>query len=118
MQDGEPMNVGLAFQEHSAALAYLSRTTTVMSAQCIITMENVRCSERYVKTTNRSHNICNRPLTPVTCTHIYSGCYLAPVAYKRGRSTLGLAFAPLQMWTSGNDLLKRPLHEFFVTDVK
>jgi hypothetical protein len=25
---------------------------------------------------------------------------------------------PLQIWTSGNGLLKRPLHEFFVTDVK
>jgi hypothetical protein len=27
MQDGEPMSVGLAFQERSTALAYLSRTT-------------------------------------------------------------------------------------------
>jgi hypothetical protein len=24
----------------------------------------------------------------------------------------------LPMWTSGNGLLKRPLHKFFVTDVK
>jgi hypothetical protein len=43
----------------------------------------------YVKTSNRSHNICNRPLTPVTYTHICC-CYLAPVTDKRGRSTPGV----------------------------
>jgi hypothetical protein len=45
----------------------------------------------YVKTSNRSHNICNGPLTPVTSTHICNGCSLAPVTYKRARTTLGLA---------------------------
>jgi hypothetical protein len=54
---------------------------------------NCALGSHYVKTSNRSHNICNRPLTPVTCTHICNCCYLAPVTDKRGRSTLGLAFA-------------------------
>jgi hypothetical protein len=45
----------------------------------------------YVKTTNRSRNICNGPLMPVTSTHICNGCYLAPVTYKRARTTPGLA---------------------------
>jgi hypothetical protein len=49
--------------------------------------------EHYVKTTNRSHNICNGPLTPVTCTHMCNSCYLALVTDKRGRSTPGLASA-------------------------
>jgi hypothetical protein len=44
-----------------------------------------------VKTSNRSRNICNRPLTPVTCTHICNGCCLVPVTYKRVRTTPGLA---------------------------
>jgi hypothetical protein len=43
----------------------------------------------YVKTSNRSCNICNRPLTPVTSTHIYNGCCLASVTYKRARMTQG-----------------------------
>jgi hypothetical protein len=45
----------------------------------------------YVKTSNRSRNICNGPLTPVTSTHICNGCCLAPVTYRRARTTLGLA---------------------------
>jgi hypothetical protein len=49
--------------------------------------------KHYVKTSNRSRNICNRPLTPVTCTHICNGCYLVPVKDKRDRSTPGLASA-------------------------
>jgi hypothetical protein len=49
--------------------------------------------DHYVKTSNRSHNICNEPLTPVTCTHICNGCYLVPVTDKRGRPTPGLASA-------------------------
>jgi hypothetical protein len=48
-------------------------------------------SDHYVKTSNRSHNICNGPLTPVTSTHICNGCCLAPVTYKRARTTTGLA---------------------------
>jgi hypothetical protein len=44
-----------------------------------------------VKTSNRSRNICNGPLTPVTSTHICKGCCLAPVTYKRARTTPGLA---------------------------
>jgi hypothetical protein len=44
----------------------------------------------YVKTSNRSRNICNGPLTPVTSTHIYNGCYLVPVTYKRARTTPGV----------------------------
>jgi hypothetical protein len=47
--------------------------------------------ERYVKTSNKSRNICNGPLTPVTSTHICNGCCLAPVTYKRARTTRGLA---------------------------
>jgi hypothetical protein len=46
-----------------------------------------------VKTSNRSCNICNKRLTPVTCTNICNGCYMAPVTDKRGRPTLGLASA-------------------------
>jgi hypothetical protein len=45
----------------------------------------------YVKTSNRSHSICNGPLTPVTSTHICNSCCLAPVTYKRARTTPGLA---------------------------
>jgi hypothetical protein len=45
----------------------------------------------YVKTSNRSRSICNRPLTPITSTHICNGCCLAPVTYKRTRTTPGLA---------------------------
>jgi Tfp pilus assembly protein FimV len=45
----------------------------------------------YVKTSNRSHNICNGSLTPVTSTHICNSCCLAPVTYKRARTTPGLA---------------------------
>jgi hypothetical protein len=76
-------------------------------------------SLHYVKTSNRSRNICNGPLSPVTSTHICNGCCLAPVTYKCARTTPGLASqCSLPMWTSGNGLLKRPLHKFFVTDVK
>jgi hypothetical protein len=50
-------------------------------------------AEHYVKTSNRSHIICNGPLTPVTCTHICNGCYLATVTDKRSRLTPGLASA-------------------------
>jgi hypothetical protein len=46
-------------------------------------------SSHYVKTSNRSRNICNGPLTPVTSTHICNSCCLAPVTYKRARTTLG-----------------------------
>jgi hypothetical protein len=45
----------------------------------------------YVKTSNRSRNICNGTLTPVTSTHIYNGCCLAPVTYKCARKTPRLA---------------------------
>jgi hypothetical protein len=44
-----------------------------------------------MKTSNRSRNICNGALTPFTCTHICNGCCLAPVTYKSGRPTPGLA---------------------------
>jgi hypothetical protein len=72
----------------------------------------------YVKTSNRSRSICNGPLTPVTSTHICNGCCLAPVTYKRTRTTPGLASTtPVTNVTSGNRLLKRPSHKFFVTDV-
>jgi hypothetical protein len=45
----------------------------------------------YVKTSNRSHSICNGPLTLVTSTHICNGCCLVPVTYKCARATMGLA---------------------------
>jgi hypothetical protein len=44
----------------------------------------------YVKTSNRSCNICNGPLTPVTSTHICNSCCLTLVTYKRARTTPGL----------------------------
>jgi hypothetical protein len=47
----------------------------------------------YVKTSNRSRNICNGPLTPITCTHICNGYYLVLVTDMRGRPTPGLASA-------------------------
>jgi hypothetical protein len=47
----------------------------------------------YVKISNRSHNICNGPLTSVTYIRICNGCYLVPVTDKRGRPTPGLASA-------------------------
>jgi hypothetical protein len=43
----------------------------------------------YVKTSNRSRNICNGPLTPVTSTQICNRCSLAPVTYKHARTTWG-----------------------------
>jgi hypothetical protein len=77
-----------------------------------------RCVGHYVKTLNRSRSICNGPLTPVTCTHICNCCYLMSITVKRGRPTPGWhPQRPLPMWTC-NGLLKRPLHEFVVTDVK
>jgi hypothetical protein len=48
-------------------------------------------NRHYVKTSNRSHNICNGPLTPVTSTNICNGCCLALVTYNRARTTPGLA---------------------------
>jgi hypothetical protein len=51
--------------------------------------------DHYVKTSNRSRNICNGPLTPVTCTHICNGCCLAPVTYMRDRPIPGLASTTL-----------------------
>jgi hypothetical protein len=45
----------------------------------------------YVKTSNRSRSNGNGPLTPVTCTHICNGCYLALVTDKCGWPTPGLA---------------------------
>jgi hypothetical protein len=48
-------------------------------------------SPHYVKTSNRSCSIYNLPLTPVTCTHIGNGCYLAPVTYTGARTTPRLA---------------------------
>jgi hypothetical protein len=51
----------------------------------------IQAKYHYVKTSNRSRSICNRPLTPVTSTHICIGCCLAPVTYKRARTTSGLA---------------------------
>jgi hypothetical protein len=77
------------------------------------------CGSHYVKTSNRLRNICNGPLTHDTCTHICNDCYLTFVTDKRGRPTQG--WPPqclLPMWTLGNDLLKRLLNEFFVTDIK
>jgi hypothetical protein len=52
-------------------------------------------SSHYVKTSNRSRNICNGPLTPVISTHICNGCCLVPVTYKRTRTALGLASTTL-----------------------
>jgi hypothetical protein len=45
----------------------------------------------YVKTSNRSHSICNGPLMPVTSTHICNGCCLALVTYKGASTTQRLA---------------------------
>jgi hypothetical protein len=45
----------------------------------------------YMKTSNRSRNICNGTLTPVTSTHICNGCCLALITYKHARTTPGLA---------------------------
>jgi hypothetical protein len=39
----------------------------------------------HVKTSNRSRNICNGPLWPVTSQNICNGCCLAPVTHKCGR---------------------------------
>jgi hypothetical protein len=49
--------------------------------------------QHYVKTSNRLHNICNGPLTPVTCTHICNGCCLASINDKRDMPTPRLASA-------------------------
>jgi hypothetical protein len=54
-----------------------------------------RCAPwvHYVKTSNRSRNIYNGPLTLVTCTHICNGCCLASVTDKRASLTPGLGSA-------------------------
>jgi hypothetical protein len=73
----------------------------------------------YEKTSNRSHNICNGHLTPVTSTHICNGCVWRPLPIiVPGRPRGWPQQLSLPMWTSGNELLKCPLHKFFVTDVK
>jgi hypothetical protein len=41
-----------------------------------------------VKTSNKSRNICNESLTPVTCTHICNSCCLAPVTNNTTRNYL------------------------------
>jgi hypothetical protein len=76
---------------------------------------SVRRDSHYVKTSNRSNNsICNGRLTPVTSIHICNGCCLAPLPISApGRPRGWPPQRPLPMWTSGNELLKRPLHEFF-----
>jgi hypothetical protein len=48
-------------------------------------------NKHYVKTLNRSRDICNGPLTPVISTHICNGCCLVHVTYKRVSTTPGLA---------------------------
>jgi hypothetical protein len=53
-------------------------------------------TEHYVKTSNKSRNICNGPLKPVTSTHICNSCCLAPVTYTRARTTSGLASTTLK----------------------
>jgi hypothetical protein len=55
------------------------------------TIHRKSISIHYVKTSNRSRSICNGPLTPVTCTHICNGCYLAHITDKSGRLTPRLA---------------------------
>jgi hypothetical protein len=55
-----------------------------------VTPRPPRSCGHYVKTSNRSHNICNGPLTPVTSTHICNGCCLTPDTYKNARTTPGL----------------------------
>jgi hypothetical protein len=67
-------------------LAYLS--ACFLSRLDLMTLD---AGSHYVKTSNRSRNICNGPLTLVTSTHICNGCCLAPVTYKRVRTTPGLA---------------------------
>jgi hypothetical protein len=64
----------------------------VPAARAAGTLPSIGAGElHYVKTLNKSHNICNRPLTPVASTHICNDCCLAPVTYKRTRTTSGLA---------------------------
>jgi hypothetical protein len=73
----------------------------------------------YVKTSNRSRNICNGPLTPVTSTISVTVVIWRSLPISApGRPPGWPPQRPLPMWTSGNWLLKHPLHKFFVTDVK
>jgi hypothetical protein len=71
---------GLAAEKHGGIIGMELKQDSLLDG----------CSH-YVKTSNRSRSICNGPLTPVTCTNICNGCYLAPVTDKRGRLTPALA---------------------------
>jgi hypothetical protein len=70
-------------------LREMAPTTRSMFDTWIVQLDDI--CKHYVKTSNRSRSICNGPLTPVTSTHICNGCCLAPVTYKRARTTPGLA---------------------------
>jgi hypothetical protein len=73
----------------------------------------------YVKTLNRSRSICNgskHVLHVPTSVMVVTWRPLQISAAGRPRGWPPQR--PLQMWTSGNGLLKRLLHEFSVTDVK
>jgi hypothetical protein len=73
----------------------------------------------YVKTSNRSHNICNGPLTPVHRPTSVTVVLWRPLPISvSGRPRGWPPQRSLPMWTFGNRLLKRRLHIFFVTDVK
>jgi hypothetical protein len=96
--------------------------TLMLDALLVVRLRNTNkhfSCRHYMKTSNRSHSLCNGPLTPVTSTDICNDCCLVPVTYKR--ATRPPSWPPqhsLPMWTSSNGFLKRPLHKFFVTDVK
>jgi hypothetical protein len=66
----------------SATSQYLfslwTQTRHNQPASSIFLLEHI-ITNHYVKTSNRSRNICNGPLTPVTWTHICNRCYLAPL---------------------------------------
>jgi hypothetical protein len=70
----------------------------------------------YVKTSNRSRGICNGPLTLVTSVTVVVWHSL-PIGAP-GRPPGWPPQRPLPIRTSSNGLLQRPLHKFFVTDVK
>jgi hypothetical protein len=89
-----PRPLCTSLQHGPSAPPQLQRTRQHHQPTITTAIGRDRSPDHYVKTSNRSHNICNGPLTPVTSTHICNGCCLASVTYKRARTTPGLASTP------------------------
>jgi hypothetical protein len=98
---------------------FTSGSSTPISVSSAYPRRNYSGSSHYMKNSNRSCRICNRPLMPVTSTHSVTVVVWRPLPISAPGRPRGWPLQhPLPMWTSGNGLLKHLLHKFFVTNVK